>query len=67
MRPGGTTATHRTEELQRKSVGPLSVVEREKIPAYGGAGVVDQYVDAPEARQCRRDQRSGCASVLSRL
>ena len=38
------------EEFQRVAVRPVGVGEREEIAALGGAGIVDQDVEAAEAR-----------------
>ena len=59
QRPGGAREPHMGEELERIAVRPVGVGEGEEIAALGGAGIVDQDVEAAERAlggvgQCRR-------------
>jgi hypothetical protein len=45
------------EEFQRIAFGPVGVRKGEKIAAFGGAGIVDQDVEATEALVDGRDER----------
>jgi hypothetical protein len=47
-RPGCAREPHMGEELERIAVLPVGVGELEEIAALGGAGVVDQHVEAAE-------------------
>jgi hypothetical protein len=45
------------EELERIALLPVGVSQREKIAALGGAGIVDQNIEAAEALLHRFDER----------
>ena len=47
-RPGGAGEPHMGEELERKSVLPIGIAEREEVAALGRARIVDQDVQAAE-------------------
>ncbi len=49
------------EEFERVAVVPVGVGELEEIAALGGAGIVDEYVEAAELALHRLDERCGRA------
>src|SRR5580700_3773672 len=76
QRPSGAGEPHMGEEFARVAVFPIGVGEIEEIAALGGAGIVDENVEAAELaldlldQFCRRvraaqiDHRDGGAAAL---
>ena len=65
QRPGGAGEPHMGEEFQRIAFLPVGVGEFEKIAALGGAGIVDQNVEAAEIA-CRRIRSAPPRAIGSR-
>ena len=63
MRPGGSGATDRAEELQREAILPVCFAELQEVTATGGAGVVDQQVDGAEPLDRKIDQPLWCLGI----
>src|SRR5262249_36448598 len=52
---------HMGEEFERVAVLPVGVGELEEIPALGGAGIIDEHIEAAELALHRLDECCGCA------
>ena len=66
VRPGRAGAAHAAEELEREAILPVGLRKLQEVAALGGTGIVDQRVEAGEARQRKVDQllrRLGQAQV----
>src|ERR1019366_10468368 len=61
--PARAREPHMGEELERKSILPVGVAEREEVAALGRAGIVDQDVQSAEFAAGGLDQRFGRISL----